>query len=87
MSEPKWTGDLNDDCALKTEDGYQAHAEDMGEGEWYCQVTRAGASQPPFKGQYFHSTEHDIRPLTGEAARMLCKMVIDADRWRRIREL
>lgn len=83
MTEPKWTGDMDDDTFLKTADGYQAHAEAMDEGLWYCQVTHGDTGPPPFNGRVvFHSSEHDVLPLKGGAARTLCLMAIDADRWR-----
>lgn len=78
-----WTGDLDDDCVLKTDDGYQAHAEAMDTREWYCSVTHGGADSIPFNGRVvFHSAERNIVPLTGRAARWLCEQVIIADRWR-----
>jgi len=78
-----WTGDRNDDCFLQTDDGYQAHAEAMDEDEWCCIVTHGDTWPPPFNGRMvYHSAEQGIWPIRGEAARLLCELVIDADRWK-----
>jgi len=83
MTEPKWTGDMDDDTFLKTADGYPAHAEATDEGLWHCQVTHGDTGPPPFNGRVvLHTAESDVRPLTGKAARTLCMLAIDADRWR-----
>lgn len=68
-----WQGDLDDDCALRDGD-YSAVAEDMGD-EWHVAVYRNGK-------QIFHDVDDNIHPLTGPAARRLCELVIDAERWR-----
>jgi hypothetical protein len=69
----KWEGDLADDCKLKTDDGFGAHAEEMDDNEWYCSVWQdLGSKQITI----FHSTENDIMPLSGDAARALCQLVI-----------
>ncbi len=69
---PVWDGDLDDDCSL-TWRGYGAHAEAMGEREWYCSVWRLADGV-----DVFHSTDADVVPLTGPAARRLCELVIRA---------
>jgi len=79
----KWTGDMDDDCTLKTEDGYVAHAEAMDDDWWYCAVRHGDIDSLVIIRDVFHSTSHDVQPLTGEAARALCQVVIDADRYRR----
>jgi hypothetical protein len=73
----KWEGDLADDCLLKTADGFGAHAEAMGQNEWYCSVWQY---RGPERADIFHSADDDIMPLTGDAARALCQLIILAAR-------
>lgn len=71
----QWRGDIHDDCSCASVAGFMAHAEAMDFDEWYCSVR----AKSPVDGQWkdiFHTTEDDVRPLTGKAARALCEMVI-----------
>lgn len=83
MSAPVWTGDLADNCVLKTQDGYIAHAEamDSGKNEHWCCIVTIG--DRPMMRTVYHSAEDGIWPTRGDLARRLCKMAIDADRWKR----
>ncbi len=77
-----WRGDLSDDCVMKTEDGYLAQAEAMDSGRnehWCCTVTLG--KRPSLRWVY-HSAENGVWPKYGAAARAMCEMAIDADRWR-----
>jgi hypothetical protein len=73
MASPEfeWYGDLGDACWAVRGD-YYAYCEDMGDG-WFCQVRGPGGSQ------VFHSTDTGILPLTGDAARLLCSLVVRAE--------
>ncbi len=68
-----WQGDLDDDCHARWR-GLGAHAERMDEHSWYCSVWCDGAG----KKMLFHSSDDDIHPLTGKAARWLCELVLRA---------
>ena len=68
----KWQGDLDDDCKA-LDPPYLALAEDMGQG-WWCAVHFG-------ERRIFDSTDDDIAPLTGEAARRLCEYAIAYHRW------
>lgn len=90
-----WTGDLEDDCHCLWH-GLTAHAECMGPNEcdkcgylcgdcWYCSVSVAVMKDgKPWSGeQLFHTSEEDVRPLTGAAARKLCELVMDRHWYRK----
>lgn len=82
-----WDGDLEDDCTAEWR-GLGAHAECMGDtdddGEplgyenWYCCVwqinpqARVGSDNKIV----FHSSEDDVIPLGGAAARALCERIM-----------
>ena len=72
---PKWTGDLNDDCALTTGSLY-AHAEwcsgSRRGGNWACYVVDQ-ADQNRF---LFHTADTLITPKNGVASRWLCELVM-----------
>jgi hypothetical protein len=73
-----WTGDLSDDCVARWRD-LSAHAEKMDERFWYCSVTRwEGAGKRRKNISIFHTSDDDVVPLTGEAARKLCEFVMRA---------
>lgn len=70
MADLGWLGDLSDDCRGAWGE-YTAHAEDMGD-HWWCAVTRGAET-------VFHSGTAGIIPLTGDAARRLCELVVRAE--------
>lgn len=87
-----WEGDLSDDChatwngfGAHVECMYAYDPDDHEEDEtpndpesWYCSVwkinpeAKVGADHE----QLFHSSGDDIHPLSGEAARRLCELVM-----------
>lgn len=71
-----WVGDLDDDCSASFGD-YRAHAEDMGDS-WYCAVMHKDNAPGNVLPDIFHSTDSDICPLSGEAARRLCEFIMRA---------
>lgn len=75
MSALNWTGDPDDDCRARTDDGYLAHCEDMG-GGWCVVVARV------VQGVIWQSAEQGCWPVGGAEARALAALIIDADRWR-----
>ena len=87
LAEPiPWTGDLEDDCTARWR-GFGAHAECMDEYDpddpgssnaWYCCVWEQmpGAKVGADNREVFHSSDADICPLTGPAARQLCELVM-----------
>jgi hypothetical protein len=69
-----WQGDLDDNCHCVWK-GLQAHAEDMDDG-WYCSVRSGDQKQLEREGDLFHTSDADILPLTGVAARWLCECLM-----------
>ena len=72
-AQKNWERDLDYDCILQ-EGNLFAHAEHMegpkGKGGiWYCQVHSKDR-------RYFHTSDHDIQPRSGAAARWLCEIII-----------
>lgn len=65
-----WTGDLEDDCVCRWQ-GMVGHAECLGDDLWFAGVTVEGDD-----GYLFHACEHDTQPVTGDAARRLCELVM-----------
>jgi hypothetical protein len=57
-------------------DSHVAHAEDLGNG-WWCSVYRDVGDGPMVL--VFDTTDDDIEPLTGPAARHLCEMIVALD--------
>lgn len=72
MDEPKWTGDLEDDCTL-VEGDLTAHVEAMDYNVWYCSLYDTNN-----KKYLFHSSDANVIFLTGESARNMCELLIAA---------
>jgi len=67
-----WTGDPDDDqtCAVA---GYACHVEALDRNAWHAMVV------DPAGRCVWHAAEEDVLPLTGDAARRLCELVVRAE--------
>lgn len=75
LPEIKWTGDLDDDCVAEVA-GYVLHCEALDDNDWYVGVYEGKGKESV---EIFHTDSHDVRALTGKAARMLAEIAMIAD--------
>lgn len=66
--EFKWVGNPEASQLGQAPGGFFLRIKDCGEG-WYCAVFRHGK-------RVFHSGDADILPLSSDAARRLCELVV-----------
>lgn len=76
-----WTGEPGDEEYCESVPGYYCHAELTSDGQdpddphpgeaWYCSVSRG---RGVVAAGVFHSTDSDVLPLSGPAARRLCEI-------------